>query len=354
LVGLDDLAELLTTRLLRYPDFRLVRHGSVIPIAGYARLEQDEFGGTSLIPDLDRLYQALDGGATLILQNVQRYWAPLQELARELESLTGVPCPCSLFFSPAEARGLDRHSDPYEGLVFQSVGEKEWEVLDRDGAPVVATTLRPGDTLYVPQGYPHRAQSRSGPSLHVTFSLSGTTWRRLFSDLLESSGPDDLDRFVPIDPSTRVEACADRVRQLADWAVALDAGTVIDFHDAQHPVSALPAGPARLASALDSAAIDDETVVRWVPGRSELKVDASTAALFLADRVIEIPVRAAEAVRRLRDGSACRARELEPPLDRQGALVLVRRLLREGVLRALDPPTGKLTGSTPPSPGVQR
>jgi hypothetical protein len=59
--------------------------------------------------------------------------------------------------------------------------------------------------------------------------------------------------------------------------------------------------------------------------------------LTLGDRRVEMPAPLEPAVRRLLDGSPHRVGELADLLDAPSRLVLVRRLVREGALRARGP-----------------
>jgi hypothetical protein len=102
--------------------------------------------------------------------------------------------------------------------------------------------------------------------------------------------------------------------------------------DLQRRTRPEPVGPlAHLAAAADLHA---DTPVRLRAG-SRIRVDHSgdQLRLVLVDRSITIPVAASEAVRVALAGAPFTPAEL-PALDPDEQLVLVRRLLREGVLVA--------------------
>ena len=333
LLGVADLDEILSTRLLRYPDFRLTQSGVVVPISSYACQEEDEFGAHSLIPDLDEIYRLVDDGATLILQNVQRYWAPAQAICRELEELLAVPSPCTLFFTPGGERGLDRHADDYEGLVFQTVGSKRWRVYGRDAELALEATLAAGDVLYVPNGFAHEALALDRPSIHLTYSLAGVTWRKLLAGLLESPARDQLDALVPIDRDDEMASAGQALTALVSWASRLEPDHLLTWRAERHPVSALPAGSPRLGGLLAAPTISDDTLVDWVPGRCQLFVSGSSVVLQVADRQLEMPSFVGAALERLRDDTPLPVGKLDAVLDDESRLVLVRRLLAEGILR---------------------
>ena len=65
---------------------------------------------------------------------------------------------------------------------------------------------------------------------------------------------------------------------------------------------------------------------------ARLHYDGDAVVLTLPDRTVHLPAVAAPALRQLLAGS-CTAADLVPAgLDEAGALVLVRRMLREGVV----------------------
>jgi bifunctional lysine-specific demethylase and histidyl-hydroxylase NO66 len=333
LLDVPDLDQILSTRLLRYPDFRLTQGGVVVPISSYARLEEDEFATNSLIPDLDEIYRLVDGGATLVLQNVQRYWAPAQAICRELEELLAVPSPCTLFFTPGGARGLDRHADNYEGLVFQTVGSKYWRVYGRGADLALEATLAVGDVLYVPNGFAHEAVALDRPSIHLTYSLAGLTWRKLLAGLLDNPARDQLDALVPFDRDDELAGARQALTALVTWASQLEPDHLLTWQAERHPVSALPAGSPRLGGLLAAPTVSDDTRVDWVPGRCQLFVSGSSVVLQVADRQLEMPSFVGPALERLRDDTPLLVRKLDAVLDDESRLVLVRRLLAEGILQ---------------------
>ena len=90
-------------------------------------------------------------------------------------------------------------------LVFQVSGEKYWEIYpfaewnesekgvhwelpSEDFRPVFADTVRAGDLIYLPEGYPHRANCGDQPSLHLTFGIrrKSSSWKGLLIDSAEA------------------------------------------------------------------------------------------------------------------------------------------------------------------------
>jgi JmjC domain len=338
LLAPTDLEELLLTRLLRYPDFRLIANGTVIPLSSYARKELDEFGAGSLIPDLDALWSWLDRGATLILQNVQRYWSPARELCSGIESLVGVPAPCTVFFTPRTSRGLDTHADPYEGLILHTAGTKTWIIYHRNDPTrvVLEAPLQAGDVLYVPRLYPHRAVTGDEPSIHLTFSLTAMTWRKFFAELLLFGGSPqtDLDALVPFD-ADRIDFST-TITSLRSWAASVQRSSILGHLAETSGATALPSGDLPPAGLFSAFKLSDATWLRWASTTSEVVVDGQHVSVRLPDRVLTMPSRVAPALEALRKRSSIRLGELAPLLDANSRMVLASRLLREGVLNQLS------------------
>jgi hypothetical protein len=84
--------------------------------------------------------------------------------------------------------------------------------------------------------------------------------------------------------------------------------------------------------------LDDDARVRRRPAavRSWSVVD-ERVRLDMADRTVDLPAVLVPAVERLLDGRVHRVGELGDLLDASSRLVLVRRLVREGILRSPPP-----------------
>jgi hypothetical protein len=103
----------------------------------------------------------------------------------------------------------------------------------------------------------------------------------------------------------------------------------------------LTSRPPRLEGALVDGlalpAIDDDTLLRRRLGHPCVLVekDQDRLEVLLGDRVLEVPARIRPALEEVRRRPELRPRDL--PLDEQSRLVLARRLVREGLLRVVNP-----------------
>ncbi|MCW2743877.1 MAG: Cupin 4 family protein [Mycobacterium sp.] len=356
----DDVDALLTRHGLRTPFFRMVQDGA--PVRGTTR---SAVAGSVTITDLadaDRVREFHADGATLVLNSLHRLWPPLVDFCRALAGELGHPTQCNAYVTPGGgAQGFAYHHDTHDVFVLQVSGTKRWQVhppvvelplrsqpragegLVADGAtPLLDIELQPGDALYLPRGYVHAAATTDSPSVHLTVGLLVTTWQDVLTDLVGAAGGDiALRRAVPTPPTAatggRPGAVPDFLAAVRAWADGLDEATVAAAL-ARRADRALPPEPlGMLAQARAAAAVGPDTPVRPRAGLRTAVTDDPDAArvrLDLPDRTLELPPVAAAGLRVLVAGPA-RVRDaavggLEPP----DAVVLARRLLREGVLVA--------------------
>jgi hypothetical protein len=103
-----------------------------------------------------------------------------------------------------------------------------------------------------------------------------------------------------------------------------------------HPGPA-PSLEGQLQQLAGLAAISDDTCVRRRPGSTwRCEQPEDELRLVLADRTVTLPVALRAALDRLAPGEPVAVRDLADLLDGPSRLVLVRRLVREGALVAID------------------
>jgi len=163
--------------------------------------------GASYAQALQRLYHA-EGVSFRILSLQQVSAAPqLQAQIQAFQSWTRCPIKAVAFYSAAGESVIPIHWDTENLFIQQISGCKTWEITPTDFAqplhfqksdsylpqlnPLtdqqVTLTLLPGDLLYVPRGFLHRARAAEEPSLHVTFGVFSPTWFDLVMYLLDAA-----------------------------------------------------------------------------------------------------------------------------------------------------------------------
>lgn len=354
-----DVDELVAERGLREPFFRLVRDG-----AGLGGATRTVTAGARRVGDLADPTRVSDlhlQGTTLVLQSLHRLHPPVARFCRRLAEELGHAAQCNAYVTPGgDAQGFDFHHDTHDVFVLQVSGRKRWLVHDPvlelplpsqpragDGlvspgaAPLLDVVLEAGDCLYLPRGFVHAALTTTEHSVHLTVGVLSTTWYDVLQDAVALAADDPSFRAaLPVQPA---EAAAEQLpaflQHAAAWLAALPPEQVRERLDARL-AQAAPPEPVRLLA--QAAAVRGVDLQTWVRPRRGLPVrleeGGGAMAVVLPDRRITVPVVASRALRALLAGPCTPGRLTAaqpvdgPGLDAEGALVLVRRLLREGAL----------------------
>jgi Cupin superfamily protein len=334
---------------MRMPAFRLVKDGSPLPPSDYTDDIPWRPGSFSQIASVERVAAEFAAGATLVLQALH-LWRPVVAVyCRGLEMRLGFPVQANAYLTPAAAQGFAVHHDTHDVFVLQVEGRKRWRLYEprlelplKDqrwsqdlgdvGPPVDEFTLEAGDTLYVPRGWPHEAETSHVEALHLTIGLHPPTRMDALRVALESCA-DDLEfrRNLGIDgelPDHLVERLAGRLKP-DDVARRARRGFVATRRPILHDqVTQL--------RALDQLCAESQ-VERRPTVIFELEHDAGGVVLLFEGKEVRVPAKAAEAVNAVAEiARPFSPAELPGRLEEQGRLVLVRRLVREGFLRVLS------------------
>ena len=150
--------------------------------------------------------------ASLIVNHAERTSAGVRSLCAALRS--DVPHAYgNLYLTPPCGKAVDAHADDRDVLVVQLFGAKLWKVyadppcsfpepheqVGKGGRAVpesacaklaLSARLVEGDTLYIPRGWVHEAETDAQPSLHLTlaFATHDWSWARLGQRVLRSIG----------------------------------------------------------------------------------------------------------------------------------------------------------------------
>ena len=338
LLSLDDVDHLLTEVALRAPALRLAKDGAVLPESRFTRSATMAGRALTGLVDGRKVLAELDGGATVVLQGLHRYWPPLTELVRRLELELGHPCQANAYLTPPAAQGFARHSDTHDVFVFQTHGRKQWEIVDPDGGER-EVVLEPGLSMYLPTGTPHSARGQDVMSLHVTLGINRLTWRDLLSRLSKqvlASG--EYDAPLPAgyldDPGALEAALRERLSAFTDGLTALDPAEVVAERSSAFLTERTPAMRGGLNDLAALGSMSDETeLVRRSTATCVLRPDGDRLRVLLGDRELRMPARLGQVMELVRDHDRFRVGDLAPWLDDTSRLVVTRRLVREGLLR---------------------
>lgn len=337
LLSLDDVDHLLTAVALRAPALRVVEDRTVLPSSRFTRSATMAGAPLTGLVDARKVLAHFDAGATLVLQGLHRYWPPLTRLVRELELALGHPCQANAYLTPPGSQGFARHSDTHDVFVFQTHGEKLWEIVE-DGQER-EVVLEPGLSMYLPTGIPHSARSQEKTSLHVTVGINQLTWR----DLLRRLGDRVLseERYggrLPAgyltDPDRLVGPLAEELAAFATELSSIDAGDLAEERAAGFLSERTPALRGGLTDRVALDGLGDDTVLSRRPTAAcVLRPDGDRLSVLLGDRELRMPLRLRLPMEHIRDRATFRVGELSPWLDVESRVVVARRLVREGLLR---------------------
>ena len=339
LLSLDDADHLLTSTAIRTPSIRLARDGSVLAESTYTRgatLAGKQLTG---LVDPRKALAEFGDGATVVFQGLHRYWPPLTRLVAELELELGHPCQANAYLTPPGSQGFAVHSDSHDVFVFQTEGSKRWEVHTPDGVEDVL--LEPGLSMYLPTGTPHAARAQDTVSLHVTLGINQLTWRGLVERSVRAVLADVPDEHLPAgyldSPEDLADELGERLEALAEEVRRVDAdrrgpGRGPPLPDQpQPPAPGRPQGrPRRRATSTTRPCC---AAAPATPACSSTAATGSRCCSATARSTY--PPGSGRRSRRSARGPSCGRPTWPTCSTRRAALVLCRRLTREGLLEVV-------------------
>jgi hypothetical protein len=321
-----------------------------------------EFVGPEGLLDMRKVAAAFAAGKTLYLTKADCLMEPLAQTCIAMEADLahfGIALRdkvnVHVFLTPRQCRGFAPHRDAHASFILQCEGSKHWEIYrppddetaahQRGGVSTeilanheqTRVTLRPGDLLYIPEWWPHAATASDTHSLHVTLRVFPLRYCDLISAFSERAAT--LAGALP--PG------ADPGRMTAQRLIDLLAGTRLrdellrDFSLLWNSAAQAPRPPRQIGlmrSAVEAERIDLDTPLSRDPGTTcEVQVKGDSAELSFANTRVRGPGLFRQVFVHVSEHARLRARDL-PEIDAHyDKLEIVRRLVREGLLRAEDP-----------------
>ena len=347
LFSLGDVDHILSSTTPRYPAFRMVKEGKQLDPRSYTR--SGRVGGQPVddLADPGSVYELFHSGATIVLQSLHRFWPPLTRLSRDLELALTHPVQVNAYITPPASQGLGVHHDEHDVFVLQVYGRKRWAVHDPDGKPedrLIVAELAPGDCLYIPQRFPHSAWTAATASVHLTVGVVPTTWedvlRRAVTSVVEDAlSGEPLPAGFAADPAALTAGVAEQLAEVRRRLDKLDPGAIAAAAADRFWSSRPPLLAGQLQQLLALEEIGEDTVVRRRPGAvCRLRQREDRLEVLLGDRVLHMPERLAPVMQVILASDRLAIGDLAGHLDPPSRLVLVRRLVREGLLESVAPP----------------
>ncbi len=140
-------------------------------------------------------------GYTIVADNLERYVRTIGSLAHAIEVELNFPTQVNGYLTPPDSQGFVPHYDHHDVLILQVQGHKIWRLYGDAPVPphemqqrrvVAGANLPPptdlrmdaGDTLYLPRGQIHAAETRSETSVHLTVGIHAPTVLTLITHAL--------------------------------------------------------------------------------------------------------------------------------------------------------------------------
>jgi ribosomal protein L16 Arg81 hydroxylase len=352
ILSMSAVDDILCHSSLRSDDIRIAKNGEATPLREL--LDVDTNAGEG---GLEALYQEYRKGSSIVLLFLHERWSPLKTLCQSLSSELSSRVQANVYLTPPGAQALDTHYDTHDVLVLQIHGKKQWRLFEPTlqlplshqrysveekmglSAPIREVTLSPGDLMYLPRGYPHDAVSVDVASLHLTVGMIPVTWASVILGAVRTVIDNNsmFRRSLPpgfaSDPNLQAEIAARMPELMIDVLKGIDVNHAID----EARVTALLGRQPSLAGHL----IDLELLPRLasdtlVQRRKDVEVSVITSdesiSVAFHGKKIDFPPYVGSEIQFIVDTEDFRPCELPGDLDRESRLVLVSRLLTEGLL----------------------
>lgn len=357
----DELDGILSHTELNLSHIRVARQGQMINSTKYStlptRINQDK--GLERVIDHDLLFEQYHLGSTIIFESAQKIAPKLARLTQEMGVAFSANINTNIYLTPKGSKGFLTHYDDHDVFVVQFHGKKKWVVYDeemryplknsrkggqvklKDRKVLLDIELSEGDVLYIPKGFPHHAHTFDECSSgHITVGV--TTHRKI--DFLKSC----LDEMAKNEPSLRSSLKPDfytspNFRQdeldefkkifeqlLSPKAMERNSEGFIDKALTSKRTSFLVK---RIRQIEESHHMSDSSQLTRQPNYMfRLREEDNMTKLVASHKEVLFPSKVTECLKYIEQNKRFAVRDI-PKLNKEGRLVLCKKLVREGVLR---------------------
>lgn len=320
--------------------------------------------------NINRVYNAYRQGNTIILEGLHERWKSISIFSRYLESFLNHPVNVNMYLTPKDSQGFSPHFDTHDVFILQIEGAKRWRIYDsflclplpmmdesqqfipKDKlcAPLYEVVLNAGDLLYIPRGYVHEALTSECSSLHLTVGIATFRWTDLISNALRLVAEQNvsLRKSLPVGFLNHSEMIASIRQQFEELLeVVSNSAKVEDAVErlAEQFFRQMPALPDGHFTQIDDISrIDLDTIVEKRKGMicRILREEGSISIQFPGNKV-RGPSYIEPALRFIAASGAFPVKALSETLTDKAKLLLVRRLVSEGLLTTVEENIGCTT-----------
>jgi hypothetical protein len=353
LLSLEAIDRYLAASSPTHPDVFLVDAARELKPDDYAFAESGRI-------DLPRAYQLFQSGATISLSQLQERLPPLAALCRAMERVFSSHFQTNIYLSPRNAQGFKTHYDSHDVFVLQVSGSKHWTLYDTlielplhgqgfepdthsPGAATRELTIRAGDLFYCPRGLFHSARATDEVSLHITLGVMGKTWADVMVEAI-SEACLAAPVFRANLPAGFANPGFDRSRAEATFRSLIETfarnarlGPILDRFAESFVTSRRPAFEGCLAELDSPAQVSAETRAVARPHLVYLlREEGEQLTALFGSTQITLPSFTRIPLERALSGAPFQVSDLPGPLDEAGKIVLIQRLIREGLLVRVD------------------
>ena len=348
LLSVSDLDTVLGTHSAKYPDISLVRNDGDVSPGEYTndagRIQPTEVA------------RHFDDGATIIFRQLQMRVPTLARLCVALGRCFSSRVQTNVYLTPPDAQGFAPHWDTHDVFVLQLSGTKRWSIYDskirlplrgqrfEPGTPPGALAeefeLGPGSAVYLPRGLMHSARSTGEASVHITLGITAFTWAEFLVESVNAAALEEesLRRNLPRGFAREGFPAAERQRlfgeKLETVRSRFDPEVVWRRFSDEILAVDVPLFTDLLSQRFRGERLTlDSRVRRRVGLLTEAEIEGEACLLRFCGRELRLPVRAWPALRFASTADEFEVRDLPDCLDAEGKLILVTRLIQEGVLR---------------------
>ena len=348
ILSTDEIDHVITALNLRYPQINMTNASGVIA--------RDDYTSKDGVIDVAKLYQMLADGTTVIINQLHTRVPSLAKFCRALEMYFSAPFQTNIYLTAGYAKGFKPHYDTHDVFIAQIANSKHWKLYESPmklplggqefdsssyslGAVGLEFELSAGDTAYIPRGTIHDAQSGDSLSTHITVGVLSYTWTNLLLESLSAVSLSDsaFRKALPIgfaNPDFDRTQLHNIFRELLEKFVSTsDPNVALDSFVDEFVSTRPPLLKGQMAQINELDNISAETLLGVRPGliyRLRENNDAIRIACY--GKEITLPAHVSEPVRFALSNSCFTVRDIDSNLDDTSKLVLIRRLIREGLI----------------------
>jgi len=211
ILDVEELGRAFRSQSLHPSFLRVVRAGADRAASEWTQFEQRRHTEPYRVVQTSWLLELLSGGATVIVNAVERSIPSVTAWCRAFELELSSRVQGNVYITPPGAQGFSTHTDDHDMFVLQIHGTKHWRLYGLAGdtpdsqpaaaaAPERTIELKEGDLLYLPRGVAHDAATTATASIHLTIGVRARRWHHLVEQLAKAAeaSPDFQRSLVPL------------------------------------------------------------------------------------------------------------------------------------------------------------